>query len=194
MEEILRCAQTAFGQIRTSKNDTELLGHRIPKGTDVFCLSNGPSTRSGAPFTIDEKLRSESSRDAKDRTGVWDVTDMGVFMPERWLKQSEKGEEVFDSRAGPSIPFGLGPRGCFGESHGFWSAIFSQLPAAYIYADHRLLLIGRKLAEMELHIILVLLVWNFEFQPTPAELNSYKAVDKLTHQPQQCFVRLALAK
>lgn len=53
---------------------------------------------------------------------------------------------------------------------------------------------GRKLAEMELRIILVLLVWNFEFQPTPAELSGYQAVDKLTHQPRQCFVRLALAR
>ncbi len=62
-----------------------------------------------------------------------------------------------------------------------------------VHADNKLLLTGRKLAEMELHIILVLLVWNFEFQPTPAELSSYKAVDRLTHQPQQCYVRLALA-
>jgi hypothetical protein len=53
---------------------------------------------------------------------------------------------------------------------------------------------GRKLAEIELRILLVLLVWNFDLQPTPAELSSYRAVDKVTHQPQQCFVRLAPAK
>ncbi len=114
MEEILRCASTAPGQVRLAKCDTELLGYHIPKGTDVFCLSNGPSVKT-APFMIDERLRSESSRDAKDRTGVWDTTDMGVFMPERWLTRGEKDEELFDARAGPNVPFGLGPRGCFGK-------------------------------------------------------------------------------
>lgn len=113
-EEVLRLAQTTPGQMRLAKCDAEVLGYRIPKGTDVFCTSNGPSFKN-APFPIDEKLRSESSRDAKDRTGVWDVTDMSVFMPERWLAKGQDGKEVFDSRAGPSIPFGLGPRGCFGK-------------------------------------------------------------------------------
>jgi hypothetical protein len=46
---------------------------------------------------------------------------------------------------------------------------------------------------MELRMLIVLLVWNFDFQPTPAEISSYRGVDKLTHQPQQCFVRLAPA-
>jgi hypothetical protein len=47
---------------------------------------------------------------------------------------------------------------------------------------------------MELRILIVFLVWNFDFQPTPAALSSYRAVDKNTHQPQQCFVRLVPAK
>jgi hypothetical protein len=77
-------------------------------------MANGPSIKS-APLTIDENLRSASCRDAKDRTGMWDVTDIGLFMPERWLAQTENGEATFDPRAGPNLPFGLRPRGCFGK-------------------------------------------------------------------------------
>ena len=113
-EEILRCGATASNQARFAKCDTELLGYHIPKGTDVFLLSNFASVKT-APFMIDEKLRSESSREAKGRTGIWDVSDMGVFIPERWLTRGEKDEEAFDARAGPNVPFGLGPRGCFGK-------------------------------------------------------------------------------
>lgn len=73
----------------------------------------------GADFTapalsVEEKRRSQSSRESKDRR-VWDASDVAVFKPERWLVQNEKGEVEFDSRAGPNLPFGLGPRGCFGE-------------------------------------------------------------------------------
>jgi cytochrome P450 len=127
LEEILRCGRTAAAQARVAKCDTEVLGYRIPKGTDIFCMANGPSFQS-TPFTIDENLRSGSSRDAKDRTGMWDVTDMSLFMPERWLAQDEKGETIFDSRAGPNIPFGLGPRGCFGKCPAFRSSRINLLP------------------------------------------------------------------
>jgi hypothetical protein len=123
VEEILRCAQTTPGVVRVAKCDTQVLGYHIPKGTDVFCLTNGPSFRSAA-LTVDENLRSESSRDAKDRIGMWDATDISLFMPERWLAQGEKGEVVFDPRAGPNLPFGLGPRGCFGKSFAVGSSQF----------------------------------------------------------------------
>ena len=42
----------------------------------------------------------------------------------------------------------------------------------------------------ELRLFLVLIIWNFELQKCPEELSGYAAVDKLTHAPQQCFVRL----
>jgi len=50
---------------------------------------------------------------------------------------------------------------------------------------------GRKLAEVELHMVLVLIIWNFKLAPTPPALSGYKAWDVLTHFPQQCYVRLA---
>jgi len=58
------------------------------------------------------------------------------------------------------LTFGLGPRGCY----------------------------GRRLAYLELRLILMLVVWNFELQKCPVGLSSYASVDKLTHAPQQCYV------
>lgn len=88
---------------------------------------------------------------------------MGEFKPERWMKEEgEEGERVFDPAAGPLLTFGLGVRGCF----------------------------GRKMAYLKLRLLLVLVVWNFELGVCPEGLSGYEAVDKLTHMPQQCYVRL----
>ena len=163
IEEILRCSQSG-GAIRVAKVETEVLGYRIPAGTDVFLLANGPSFLSPG-FEIEESRRSPSSQANKDKSGgVWDSADVGTFNPERWLTHDEKGAEVYDARAGPQLAFGLGPRGCF----------------------------GKKLAYIELRIMIVLLVWEFELKKTPPELSGYEAVDTLTHRPQQCFLRLGL--
>jgi cytochrome P450 len=167
MEEIIRCSLTSPALQRVAIIDTEILGHRIPKGTEVFLMANGPSIFS-APFKVDEKLRSQSCRVADGRIRSWDPEDMSSFKPKRWLVRS-KGEgekEVFDAAAGPHLAFGLGPRGCY----------------------------GRKLAYIELKFMLVLIIWNFELQKLPEKLSGYDAVDKLTHQPQQCYVRLARAQ
>ena len=146
--------------------DTEVLGYRIPAGTDVYMLSNGPSFMSPG-FYIEESRRSLSSQANKEKSGgVWNAADMGSFNPERWLIYDEQGAEVYDARAGPQLAFGLGPRGCF----------------------------GKRLAYIELRIMIALLVWSFELKKTPPELSGYEAVDKLTHRPQQCFVRLGLVQ
>ena len=166
IEEILRCSLTAHGAIRNAKVDTEVLGYLIPAGTDVYMLSNGPSFMNPG-FHIEESRRSPSSQANKDKSGgVWDAADMGFFNPERWLTYDEQGVEVYDARAGPQLAFGQGPRGCF----------------------------GKKLAYIELRIMIVLVVWTFELKKTPPELSGYEAVDKLTHRPQQCFVRLGLVQ
>lgn len=78
-------------------------------------MSNGPGFLS-KPIDVDEPSRSPSSRAAKDRVGVWDEANMAAFMPERWLRRDEKGELEFDYQSGPNLPFGLGVRGCFGQS------------------------------------------------------------------------------
>ncbi|OHE96840.1 cytochrome P450 [Colletotrichum orchidophilum] len=163
VEEMLRLAHTTLNQDRQCKEDTIVLGHRIPKGTTVFIPNKGPSfTESG--FDIDEKLRSPSSRTAAVERGVreWSNEGMGDFYPERWLSKNDDGEEVYDALAGPTMPFGLGLRGCF----------------------------GRKLAYMELRLIVTLLVWTFDFRSCGEELSNYEDIETLTRKPKQCFVNL----
>ena len=160
MEEILRHSLTAAAVMRVTTVDVEVLGHHIPKGTDIFLMGNGPSVFSPA-FPITDSLRSASGRGAKNRVGAWNADDITEFKPERWLVE-EDGKKVFDAAAGPLLAFGLGPRGCY----------------------------GRRLAYLELRLVLLLIIWNFELEKCPVKLSGYEAVDKLTHTPQQCFVRL----
>jgi cytochrome P450 len=161
IEEILRTALVFPGAFRIATVDTKILGHRIPKGTDVFLLHNGPGYLSPG-FDIPDSLRTESALEAKNQTGSWDPEDMALFKPERWLVTTKEGNVAFNSMAGPHLAFGLGPRGCF----------------------------GRRMAYLELRIILVMLIWNFEFLKCPDELSSYGAIDKLSRQPKSCYVRI----
>ncbi|KAJ0118830.1 hypothetical protein J7T55_013085 [Diaporthe amygdali] len=158
MEEILRVGNTVPITDRDAVQDTTLLGHFVPKGTQVFFLANGPSFLEPA-FDIEESRRSPHAREGKAR--VWESEDIGAFKPERWLTE-ENGREVFDSQAGPDMPFGLGTRGCY----------------------------GRRLAYLELRLLLTVFLWKFEFQKCPAELSRYDAVDGVVHGPKDCYVRL----
>lgn len=142
--------------------DTVVLGRRIPKGTTVMMLGNGPGYVGPPVGEVPEEMRSESCRAAKGRTGSWNSTDIGAFKPERWLVEQDDGSLEFNATAGPLLTFGLGPRGCF----------------------------GRRMAYLELKIFLVLLAWNFELLGLPPHLNTDDAVDKLTHQPKECYLRL----
>ena len=165
LEEIVRC-NTSSSTVRIVKEDTDVLGYHIPAGTDICMLNNGPGYLSPG-FEIDEFRRSPSSRANKDNSGgEWDRTNMSAFDPDRWLTRDEKGAEVFNARAGPQLAFGLGLRGCF----------------------------GKKLAYVEMRIMFVLIVWHFELKKAPPELSGYAAVDTLTHNPVQCFLRLGLAQ
>ncbi|KAK7711053.1 hypothetical protein SLS63_012755 [Diaporthe eres] len=165
MEEILRCGGATPLVDRQATCDTELLGHHIPKGTVVMCLSRGPSMLKPA-FEVDDSKRSKTSQAAKAR--AWDDEDIGQFKPERWLAGgTDAAPGEFDQQAGPSLSFGLGLRGCF----------------------------GRKLAYLELRILVTLIVWNFELLPCPEELSGYGAKEGLTYKPKDCYVRLrALGK
>ena len=116
IEESLRLAATTGRVNRITKVDADILGHRIPAGTDIV-LSGLMTQR---PVTIDERLRSLSSREARDKrkfgSGIDGPAgdDLAAFQPERWLTTSDEGKESFDAYALPRLAFGNGPRGCFG--------------------------------------------------------------------------------
>jgi len=162
-EEIFRTSLTSPSTVRTTRMDTTVLGHVIPKGTEVFLLQNGASFLEPA-FDIPESRRSDSSRNAKEKIGRWDGSDVMHFEPERWLVKNEAqgGKETFRPIAGPQMLFGAGPRGCF----------------------------GRRLAYMQLRFMIVMVVWSFELEYAGDNLSTYRAEDGVTHRPKQCFVKL----
>lgn len=165
IEEILRHGITAIGAGRATTREVTVLGHVIPKGVEVQLLAVGagyvePNT---VNETIPEAVRSVSSREHKGQLGVWDDADVGEFKPERWLKRNnETGDEVFDMHAGPTLQFGGGMRGCF----------------------------GKKLAYLEMKILVTIMIWTFEMLPVPEGLGGFEAYDTLTHKPSNCYVRL----
>lgn len=178
MEEIFRLSPTLPLVSRQATVDTILLGYRIPKDTNVFFASNGPSYILPA-FDVDESLRSDTAvKSGATRYGVWRADDVERFVPERWLKPATDGDAAaasiesldatdphavtFDATNGPLGTFGHGPRGCF----------------------------GRRLAYLEMRLLLALLVWNFEFEKVPEALSSYEPRESMVTHPLFCYVRL----
>lgn len=164
MEEILRVTGPVLGVMRQAQVDTTVLGHPVPKGTQIYMPTMGASI--GQPsYKIDESSRSESSQSHKYPRDSWDDYEPTSFIPERWLKL-DNGAASFDSQAGPFLTFSNGVRGCF----------------------------GRRLAYLELRILMALLIWNLELGTLPEELNTFDAVDSLTTKPVKCFVRISEAR
>jgi cytochrome P450 len=173
VEEVLRHANTIAFVVRRAMCDTTVLGRHIPKDTDVFLVANGAGYLE-PNMTLPDEARSPGARRGEKSalTGKWDDKDVAAFRPERWLKkqqqQGEDGEgesETFDPMAGPTLAFGLGPRGCF----------------------------GKRFALHELKIQFALIVWHFHLLKTPEELSGYDAVQRFAREPTQCFVRLSNA-
>ncbi|KAH7018784.1 cytochrome P450 monooxygenase [Ilyonectria destructans] len=162
MEEILRCGGTAAAQSRECLVEAELLGARLPKGTNVLFMTNGPSLITPA-MPIDENLRSQTCQETKGKTPEWDPEHLSEFKPERWLSTNNEGVVDFNNHAGPNTQFGGGARGCF----------------------------GKKFAYREMRTVMTITLWNVKLLPVPAELSTYHAVDLVTHVPRQCYIRLA---
>jgi cytochrome P450 len=114
IEENHRLGNAIPTTIRRTTRNALVLGHMIPKGTDVFMISNGPGFRSLA-LPVDESKRSRTSQDSKSRYGIWDDTHISDFKPERFLVENEIGEIRFDPHAGPVMAYGAGLRACFGK-------------------------------------------------------------------------------
>lgn len=66
---------------------------------------------------FDSRVRSASLDAVRDATasrkaGYWKPGTGRSFMPERWLDDQGR----FDINAGPSLPFSIGQRSCFGKN------------------------------------------------------------------------------
>lgn len=164
MEEILRLSMISIGAQRVTTREVTLLGHRIPKDVDVYVLNVGAGyvSSNAVNETISEDARSVSSREHKDQVPAWNDADIGEFRPERWLKRNDKGDDVFDPNAGPTLQFGGGVRGCF----------------------------GKKLAYLEMRMLVTITVWTYELLEVPEKLGGFESIDTLTPKPKNCYVRL----
>lgn len=133
--ETLRCAAVAAITGRQLLKDEVILGRFIPKGTHIFLALEAMS---------------------KDGTS-WG-SDAKEWRPTRWLTQ----DGVFNRSAGPSFPFGMGQRSCFGQ----------------------------RLATIQLKTYLATLSRAFFFKSVPAEVDNWEAVELITRQPRVCYISL----
>ncbi len=157
----MRFSITATAVARRTTVDTQVLGCPIPAGTDLIMNLRVFRFDSG----VAEERRTASSRAAHSkRLRHWDsaTRDLDAFEPRRWLVRDDSGKELFDVSVLPSIGFAGGLRGCF----------------------------GKRLAMLELKVMMVLLVLNFEFLPLPEELASMEGIEKVFRRPKMCHVRL----
>ncbi|KAI4098900.1 MAG: hypothetical protein LQ339_006206 [Xanthoria mediterranea] len=152
---------TPFAIVRETIEDTEILGHKIPKGVQCLMVSAGPGiTMPSVP--VNERTRSKTSKTAKP-WGKWDESrDLKLFEPERWLKPREDGKIDFDATSGPQLGFGMGTRQCW----------------------------GRRLAQLVVRTIIPLVVWEFELLDIPDKLGGYTGIDGISREPVNTFVRL----
>lgn len=119
-EESFRLAGTSKGNVRQALVDTEILGYKIPKGAEVLLNYH----INHAPLPVDVSQRSLSSQHARSKHGDCFLGEAGrdltVFEPARWLVKDERmGGAKFNAYALPSLAFGGGYRGCFGERGSF---------------------------------------------------------------------------
>lgn len=183
MAEVLRCSRIAGATARVAKSDTSILGKPIPKGTILFMCINAQTYLYKTDLHVPEEDRSETSKTyggARGQRYVWPLEGRQEFRPERWLHMQSVTEKdstitkqaVYDENAGPSMPFGLGPRGCF----------------------------GKRLALAKLRINITLLVLAFEFLEVRGkgkakkgkefDLADLQAEENVARRPQHSYVRL----
>ncbi|KAG8716302.1 hypothetical protein FRC09_015897 [Ceratobasidium sp. 395] len=137
--ESLRCAQIASNvttfSANTVLNDEVILGRYIPKGTQLLIPTGHLSVR-----------ESDWGPDAK------------TWRPTRWLR----ADGSFNSAAGPSYPFGMGQRACFGQ----------------------------RMAVLQLKAFVAALSRAFVFKPLPKDLDDMYVRLLITRQPKNCYVSL----
>ncbi|CAE6523753.1 unnamed protein product [Rhizoctonia solani] len=84
--------------------------------------------------------------------------DANEWRPARWLTPSG----TFNRSAGPSFPFGLGQRSCFGQ----------------------------RLGLLQLKAFVAAMSRAFFFNSVPQEIDSWEAIEAITKQPKVCYISL----
>ncbi|CAE6432354.1 unnamed protein product [Rhizoctonia solani] len=133
--ETLRCAGVGSLTGRELTQDETVSGRFVPKGTQLMFTTALMSSN---------KL--EWGPDAEE------------WRPSRWLTP----DGAFNRSAGPSVPFGLGQRSCFGQ----------------------------RLAVLQVKTFVATMSRTFCFKSVPPEVDVWGAVELVTRQPKACYVSL----
>ncbi|GAB1522201.1 hypothetical protein RhiTH_005313 [Rhizoctonia solani] len=148
--ETLRCAGVGSQISRELIQDEVILGRPVPKGTQlVFAM--GMMSRD----------KSEWGPDADE------------WRPTRWLTH----DGIFDRSAGPSFPFGLGHRSCFGQR------LASKILPRPVSSESLQQV-------LQIKTFVAILSRSFFFKPVPTEVGSMEAFETLIKQPKHCYVLL----
>lgn len=164
--ETLRLSNTGPVSFRQTVVQCNILGHTIPAGTPIVLVSAGPSYNSPMMPTTPENLRSRTSKAAFSRKTISSsLLRQALFQPSDDLGAFRPSRWIvdgtFDFQAVPMLPFSAGPRGCF----------------------------GKKIALLEMKILLAVLIIRFEFPRLGKALSGYGALDGLTRRPTCSYVR-----
>ncbi|KAK7999678.1 hypothetical protein PG990_012278 [Apiospora arundinis] len=164
IEEMLRLNN--IPTTRMALRDTTVLGHPIKKGTQVFFFPPvGPILQSAeyrSKTAVGGGFYDEKHSSCDTRP------DLALFEPKRWLARKRDGDGLMaddielDTAAEPRLGFGMGPRACW----------------------------GKRMALIEMRVIVAMLVWEFEFLKCVPSLSSYAADETLARVPKQCYMRI----
>jgi cytochrome P450 len=157
--EVLRCSNTGPVSFRQTIQDCNILGHYIPSETPIILVTAGPSYNHSNKAIIPEHSRSLSSQATFLKKGAREFSSS--FDANQFIPERWLIDGEFNPDAGHSLPFSTGPRGCF----------------------------GKKVALLEMRLMISLLILRFEFPRLPENMSKYTAKDGLTRRPDCCYVR-----
>ncbi|KAK0641830.1 cytochrome P450 [Cercophora newfieldiana] len=165
IEEVMRLTAPVITVMVATKCDTQILGHHIPKNTQVFCNLSGASINMPSARVV-ESSRSETSKAYKSYTKKenWDDDEPELFKPERWLVPVDGGggKMRFDGAAGPMLGFSAGNRGCW----------------------------GKRLAYLEMRMFLSIVIWELELEEVEEFKGRWETYESLVTAPRECVVRV----
>lgn len=159
--ETLRLSATGPVSFRQTLLPCEILGHAVPAGTPIVLVTAGPSYDSPAMPAVPLTDRSPSSQAALLRNEkLLSTPKHPVHDSQKFIPGRWMINECFSPNAVHMLPFSTGPRGCF----------------------------GKKIAMLEMRIVLAVLFLRCEFPRLAVELSNFEARDGLTRRPATCYV------
>lgn len=160
---MLRLAGVAGAVTRTAIRDTTLAGHKVPKGANIY-----------VPLAL---MQTERQADLGVETEDDWQEDPSQFLPERWIRDG-----AFNPKAGPSSPFSVGQRSCFGK------ALAVSLPPA----KNKMTAHCPFLQLLDLKAIIVGISANFFLERVPDDMDGEGWYEVVTRQPNHVYVRPTL--